>query len=105
VIDLVDRDVHREAEPVGTFWGRNGLLSFWRDWAGLWETYVYEVREVEDHGRCALTVAHVEARGRDGIEVEVSTFQVWEVRDGKIVWQRTCLTREDAREALAERCG
>ena len=102
IIDLVADDVEWQAEPVGSFRGIEGLLDFWRDWAGLWESYVYTVRSYEEVGPYVLTTSDVRARGRGGINVEMSTFQLWEVRDGRIVSQVTHLDRDAALAAAAQ---
>ena len=103
LVELVDPEIEWEMPPVGTYTGQEGLLAFWRDWAALWDSYVYEVRGYERAGPLVLSTANVRARGRDGIRLELTSFQLWEVRDGRIVWQSTFVDRDEALSAAAQR--
>ena len=94
--EVLHEDAEWEMSPIGNYRGRRGILDFWRDWAQLWESYVYELKSLEQFGACVLSAAEVRARGRDGIEVEMTTYQVWEVREGLIVWQKTFLDHDEA---------
>ena len=81
-------DVEWDASAIGVFGvahGIYGLALFWREWVELWESYVYEMREYRDLGDWVLTINDAKARGRGGIPVETPVFQLWRVRDGKIV--------------------
>jgi hypothetical protein len=101
VWQYVDSDVVWDATGLGVSsvaCGITDLGAYWREWAGLWETYVYRVAECRDLGDWVLTVSDVRARGRDGIDVTLRSFQAWEIRDGKITTMRA-YTSED--EALA----
>ena len=55
IVDLVHPDVEWRMDPIGTFRGHAGLLDFWREWAAIWESYVYTVRTYEHVGRYVLT--------------------------------------------------
>ena len=82
------RHVEWDASAIGVFGvthGIYGLALFWREWVELWESYVYEMREYRDLGDWVLTVNDAKARGRGGIPVETPVFQLWRVRDGKIM--------------------
>ena len=72
-----------------TFRGRDGWIEFWRRWLEIWETYTYEVAELRDlGGGTTLAQIHVHARGRGGIPVEGTTFELYRVRDGLLAsWE------------------
>jgi ketosteroid isomerase-like protein len=45
----------------------------------------------------------IRAHGRDGITVEMDVFQMWQVRDGKVVALRAFLSEREALEAVGLR--
>ena len=67
---------------------------------GLWESYVFRMVEIREVDGWILTPPTC-ARGRDGIELEMRVFQLWRVRDGKVVIIRTFLTEQEALVAAA----
>jgi hypothetical protein len=81
--------VHVFDLDVDTFRGRDGWIEFWRRWLEIWETYTYEVAELRDlGGGTTLAQMHLHARGRAGIPVEGTTFELYGVRDGLVAsWQ------------------
>ena len=89
------------AGAVGsTHRGFDEVARYWVEWAGVWEAYTYRVREYRDLGERVLTVADVEGRAHNGLEVGMTVFQLWEVRDGKITSMRAFLSEADALDAL-----
>jgi ketosteroid isomerase-like protein len=86
---------------TGTAGGLHELAAWYRDWMGLWETYVYRVVEIREADGWIITPTDVRARGRDGIELEMRVFQLWRVRDGKVVVMRAFLTEQEALAAAA----
>jgi hypothetical protein len=85
------------------FRGLYGVARYWADWAADWESYVYRVSEYRDLGRWVLTLADINAVGRDGVRVEMQSFQIWQVRDGKVAVVRTFLSEAEALEAAGLR--
>jgi len=85
---------------AGVTHGFYGLAGFWREFVEVWESYVYEMREYRDLGDWVLTVNDAQARGRGGISVEMKVFQLWQVRDGKIVIVRLFLSEAEALKAV-----
>ena len=85
---------------LGVAHGLYEVATGWREWVELWESYIYEMREYQDLGDWVLTVNDTRARGRGDIPVEMQSFQVWQVRDGKIVTVRTFLSEADALKAV-----
>ena len=96
-------DVEWDASAIGVFnvtHGLYGLALFWREWVELWESYVYEMREYRDLGDWVLTINEAKARGRGGIPVETPVFQLWRVRDGKIIAVRLFGSETEALKAV-----
>lgn len=52
---------------TGTAGGLHELAAWYRDWMGLWETYVYRVVGIREVDGWIITPTDVRARGRDGI--------------------------------------
>jgi ketosteroid isomerase-like protein len=86
---------------TGTAGGLHELAAWYRDWMGLWESYVFRMVEIREVDGWILTPTDVRARGRDGIELEMRVFQLWRVRDGKVVIMRAFLTEQEALVAAA----
>ena len=97
-------EVEWDATGLGMFGvvahGLYGLALFWREWVEAWESYVYEMREYRDLGDWVLTINDAKARGRGGIPVETPVFQLWRVRDGKIVAVRLFGSETEALKAV-----
>ena len=96
-------DVEWDASAIGVFSVTHGLYAlalFWREWVELWESYVYEMREYRDLGDWVLTINEAKARGRGGIPVETPVFQLWRVRDGKIIAVRLFGSETEALKAV-----
>ncbi len=105
--DPAYRNMHPEIEwdvtATGAFGtvahGPRELALWWTDWSQAWESYVYRIIERRDLGDWILTRSDVRARGRGGIPVEMRTFELWQVRDGKIAVYRAFLSEQEALEA------
>ena len=78
--------------------GPTEILRWWAEWLELWESYVYRAVEYRDLGEWVLTSVDVRATGRVGISVEMRTFEIRKVRDGKIA---VCRIFGTERRALA----
>jgi ketosteroid isomerase-like protein len=85
----------------GVAHGVRELAVWWGVWVAVWSTQVYRMREYRDMGDAVLTVGDVHATAR-GYSVDPEIFQVWRVRDGKIVLMRAFLSEEDALNAVGE---
>jgi hypothetical protein len=96
-------EVEWDASALEFFGVAHGLYEFavfWRELVEVWESYVYEMREYRDLGDWVLTVNDARVRGREGILVEARGFQIWKVRDGKIVIVRLCRSEAEALKAV-----
>jgi ketosteroid isomerase-like protein len=99
---LVDPDIEwKSVEDTEPKRGVDGVIESVGDWFRVWEELHIEQEELIDAGDHVIAV--VNERGRlAGIEGEVSErfFQVWTLRDGKIVSFREYKTRREAVEAV-----
>jgi ketosteroid isomerase-like protein len=107
VYELLDEDVVWESSlslPAGVYRGPEGVRRFFRDWIEAFEDYRAESTEFIDAGEDVIVAVRHRARGRSsGVEVEMPSFQVWTLRDGKIVRYRGFSAREEALEAVGLR--
>ena len=72
-------------------------FALWRD---AWETYRFEPTEFLDHGDHVVVSGRNIGRGRgSGVEVNVETFSVLTLRNGKIIRMRNFDDRAAALEA------
>ena len=80
--------------------GHDGVRS-WLKALEPWETFHVEVEEVIDtSGDTVVVASHVTARGSgSGVDVEMRTYDLVTVADGRIRRRRHFETREDALEA------
>src|SRR5438874_13492056 len=74
-------------EPgAGTFHGHEGVAQAFAAWTGAWDDYRVEVEELADLGDQVLARTRHHGRGKgSGAEVDLEIFQVWMLRDDKVV--------------------
>src|SRR4051794_18535715 len=91
-----------EDEPGGgTYHGHAGVIEAFVKWTGAWEDYRVEVEELTDHGEGVLARTRHLGRGKDsGVEVDMRIFQLWTLRNGKVVRATMYYEEAEAREAL-----
>jgi ketosteroid isomerase-like protein len=84
--------------------GRDNLLETFARYLSGWRNYRPEVREYIDAGENVVVVLHETAgiAGSDA-DIERDVFQVWTLRDGRVVKWRVFETREEALEAAGLR--
>jgi ketosteroid isomerase-like protein len=76
--------------------GREGVRKFWRDFTGPWEEIVLEPLRFEVTGDVAVVDTRFRARGREGIEVDITLFNRFLQRDGLTYLVQVHPTREEA---------
>jgi ketosteroid isomerase-like protein len=108
VLSFYDPDVEWDfsRSPAGAamgqhvYGGHEGLRQWGREWREAWESYEDDCAELIDGGEYVISVVTSRGRGRvSGVEVDLTHYGVWTIREGKIlrvVWFRT---REEALEA------
>jgi ketosteroid isomerase-like protein len=79
--------------------GAKELHAGWTDWGQAWESYVFRAAEYRDLGDWVLARIEVQAQGREGIPLEMRTFELYRVRDGKVAVWRSFSSEREALEA------
>jgi ketosteroid isomerase-like protein len=88
------------AGQIRTLRGHDGVRTWLRSWYEAFEDVRYEVEELIDAGEQVVVVVGQRARGRaSGVDVLMSLFGVWTLRDGKVVRVVWFQDREEALEA------
>jgi ketosteroid isomerase-like protein len=103
-LNLISEDAVYVAPPGmlggGTYRGHEGVLEWFVDWRREWTKYEAEVIRFEDLGDRVFTVERNRATGkRSGIAVDMETFSVWTLRDGKVVRWEGYASENEALEA------
>jgi uncharacterized protein len=80
--------------------GIDAALAYMERWETEWQDLKTIPEEFIDGGESVFTTTHFSGRGRgSGIEVDVRLYEVWALRDGKIVRMDEFINRADALEA------
>jgi ketosteroid isomerase-like protein len=88
----------------GTYHGHQGVVQAFARWAGTWEDYRVEVEELTDLGDQVLARTRHQGRGKgSGVEVEQRIFQLWSLRNDKVVRARMYYHEAEALEAAGHR--
>jgi ketosteroid isomerase-like protein len=88
-----------------TYWrGPEGVREFFRRWVGPFDEWGYEVAEVIDAGDSVVVHIHQWGRGKgSGATVKSHFWQVWTIRDGKVVRGTHHSEKAEALEAVGLR--
>jgi uncharacterized protein len=79
-------DVSRNVFNPGVHRGLDGFRRFIEQVDEMRETFDLEIEELVDGGDRVVTGVRIAGRGRgSGIEVEMHVFNVWMLRDGKVL--------------------
>ena len=89
---------------AGVYRGRDGVVGFWREWLGAWESLEFEY-ELVDAGDRVVMLVDQRMRGRStGIEVSFGKYaQVATFRDGLMVHWQFYLSQSEALDAAGLR--
>jgi ketosteroid isomerase-like protein len=88
----------------GAVYGNNAVLANYQRWDEAWEGAETTLEEVIWHGDRVFVAARFHARGRaSGVEVESRLYDVYTVRDGKVLRIDEYATRDEALEAAGLR--
>ena len=103
-LSYLDREIvfsQPEDEPgAGTYHGHEGVIQAFVKWTGAWDDYRVEVEELRDFGDHVLATTRHHGRGKgSGAVVEHQIFQLWTVRDGKVVRATMYYDETEALEA------
>jgi ketosteroid isomerase-like protein len=83
---------------ASAYHGRDGVRKFFRDFTSPWDEIVMEPR-IEADGDVAIVETRFRARGRGGIEVDITIFLRFVRRDGLTCFVAAHPTREQAEAA------
>jgi ketosteroid isomerase-like protein len=103
-LSCLDPDIEF-SQPVdepggGIYHGHEGVIQAFARWTAAWDDYRVEVEELIDLGDGVLVRTRHHGRGKDsGVEVEMQIFQLWTLRDDKVVRARMYYDEAEAREA------
>ena len=106
--DLLADDIEFDAghamgltPEAGVHHGPDAVMEFFREWARVFAEWSYDVIELAEHGDAVVAELHQRGTGRaSGVLVEFHWWQVWTLRDGKIVRGTNHFTRDEALASL-----
>jgi ketosteroid isomerase-like protein len=88
----------------GRFHGPEGVVSSLAEWLEPWEEHHIEAEEFTEAGDQVLAVIHLTGRGAgSGMDIDQRFFQVYAVRNGKIIRMVEFVRRAEALEAAGLR--
>jgi ketosteroid isomerase-like protein len=95
-----DRDVVMNPVEESPSYGVNAIRDNFEHWQGAWEELEVTVEETIDAGDRVVLSAHHRGRGRgSGIKVDARFYEVYTLREGKIVRVDEFTERAEALEA------
>src|SRR5215212_9460265 len=103
-LSFMDREIEF-SQPTGepgaaTYHGHEGVIQAFAQWLAPWDDYRVEVRGLTDLGDEVLADTRHHGRGKaSGVEVEQQIFQLWTLRNGRIVRARMYYEEAEALEA------
>lgn len=86
---------------AAAYHGRDGMLEFWEQFVGTWESLSVEVEEVLQRGEHALATFRFRGVGREGIELTRPFAHLLTFRDGRVCRVRGIADHDEARAAFA----
>ena len=97
-------DPEVEWSPMeGTFHGPEGVVGALVEWLEPWDEHQIEAEEFAEAGDRVLAVVHLTGRGEgSGMEIDQRFFQLYSVRNGKIVRMVEFVSRAEAVNAAGE---
>jgi ketosteroid isomerase-like protein len=90
-------------EPgAGTYHGHDGIVEAMTKWVGAWSDYQVELDQLTDLGEHVLADTRHRGRGKSSaVETEHRIFQLYTLRNGRIIRTRMYYEEQDALDALA----
>ena len=104
VLDDLDSEVQldewQEAPGAQSYHGPEGVRKGLDSWFETWEWMRVDIEEMRAVGDRVLFTLHQRAKGRgSGIEIEITSWNVYSFRDGKVSRMQLFTSREPAVEA------
>ena len=106
LLAAMDPDIEwRAAEDTEVHHGPEGVIKSVGGWLEVWEQYELTLEDlIEVDHETVIAASRSTGRGRESrMTVENRFFQVWTIRDGKLVRMEECLTLEDALREAGQR--
>jgi ketosteroid isomerase-like protein len=108
VPDLWHKDAELQPALIGggvlegaVYCGHEGILEFLAMQAETWKSVTIEPVDIRDMGAYLLVETRIQAVGRaSGIALTQVTWNVWEVRSGKVARLRVFTEQEEALKAV-----
>jgi ketosteroid isomerase-like protein len=89
---------------AGIYHGHEGVEQFFREWLGAWSDYEIETSEYIDAGDAVVIVFRQSGTGRtSGVRAERDFFNVYDLKESKVVRCRLFESRQEALEAAGLR--
>jgi ketosteroid isomerase-like protein len=83
--------------------GHDAVRASLARWKGEWDDYELMPEEFEDRGDSVVVTVQVRGRGRgSGVEIGARFYDVYTLRDGKIVRMEQFAERSEALEAVGQ---
>ena len=108
--EVLDDDVHWDVEALNlpdtppTYCGPEGVREFFRRWVGTFDEWGFQPVEMIDAGDSVVAHIHQWGRGKgSGATVDQYFWQVWTLRDRKVVRTTHRYDKADALEAVGLR--
>jgi ketosteroid isomerase-like protein len=106
-LELISPDVVYESPPAqpggGIYRGHDGVLQWVVDWRAEWTDYRLDVLGVEHLGDQVLSFERHRATGkRSGVKVDMESFSLWTLNDGKVIRWQGFTSEGDARHAAGQ---
>jgi ketosteroid isomerase-like protein len=101
---IFDPDFVMNPVEEGPSYGLNAIRDNFERWKSAWDGLEVTAEEFIDAGDCVLVTVHFRGRGRgSGVAVEARFYEVYTLRDGKVVREDEYTERAQALEAAGLR--
>lgn len=103
--DIVWDQTHAPGPIAGVYHGHDGVRQFFREWLAPFESYYCHAEDFIDADDAVIVRARQGGKGKgSGVEVEMRPYwQVYRLRDGRVVRIEPYGDREEALEAVGLR--
>ena len=93
-----------ELMNAGRYHGHQGFVEWASNWTGAWESLRYDLGGATEVGeRCVILEVTQNAKGRDGIELQMDVAFLFEIQGELCTYLALLMTPEDAEEIAIER--
>ena len=97
-------DLSRNALNPGVYRGYEGFLGLVKNVDDVWDKFNLEIEELIDGGASVVAGVRIAGKGAgSGVPVDMRLFQVWTLREGKVV-RLTGVSRSGAKPSKRAGC-